>query len=78
MGMLDEEKSGSKKEKALRRKPKGLASSPRPKPRPADIDWDANKDKNDARPKGNNTLLHPPSNTAHLKQKLCKRIIQQT
>jgi hypothetical protein len=48
MGMLDEEKSGSKKEKATQ-KPKGLASSPRPKPRPADIDWDANKDKTDAR-----------------------------
>jgi LysM repeat protein len=58
MGMLDEEKSGSKKEKATQ-KPKGLASSPRPKPRPADIDWDANKDKNDPTPKGNNNTATP-------------------
>ena len=58
MGMLDEERSGSKKEKATQ-KPKGLASSPRPKPRPADIDWDANKDKNDPTPKGNNNTAAP-------------------
>jgi hypothetical protein len=58
MGMLDEERSGSKKEKATQ-KPKGLASSPRPKPRPADIDWDANKDKNDPTPKGNNNTATP-------------------
>jgi LysM repeat protein len=60
MGMLDEEKSGSKKEKALpTKKTAAPASSPRPKPRPADIDWDANKDKTDAR-----TYTRPASNTA--------------
>jgi hypothetical protein len=52
MGMLDEERSGSKKEKKA-------ASSPRPKPRPTTIDWSANKDKTDAR-----TYTRPASNTA--------------
>jgi LysM repeat protein len=51
MGMLDEERSGSKKEKKA-------ASSPRPKPRPTTIDWSANKDKTDAR-----TYTRPASNT---------------
>ena len=51
MGMLDEERSGSKKEKAT-------ASSPRPKPRPTTIDWSANKNKTDAR-----TYTRPASNT---------------
>jgi LysM repeat protein len=54
MGMLDEERSGSKKEKATQKKAtqkktNAPASSPRPKPRPANIDWDANKNKTDAR-----------------------------
>jgi LysM repeat protein len=52
MGMLDEERSGSKKEKKA-------ASSPRPKPRPTTINWDANKNKTDAR-----TYTRPASNTA--------------
>ena len=59
MGMLDEERSGSKKEKATQEKPKAPASSPRPKPRPTTIDWSANKDKTDAR-----TYTRPASNTA--------------
>jgi hypothetical protein len=54
MGMLDEERSGSKKEKAIKekatqKKTNAPASSPRPKPRPTTIDWDANKNKTDAR-----------------------------
>jgi hypothetical protein len=60
MGMLDEERSGSKKEKALpTKKTAAPASSPRPKPRPADIDWDANKNKNDPTPRGNNNTAAP-------------------
>jgi LysM repeat protein len=60
MGMLDEERSGSKKEKALpTKKTAAPASSPRPKPRPADIDWDANKNKNDPTPRGNNNTATP-------------------
>jgi LysM repeat protein len=64
MGMLDEERSGSKKEKATKekatqKKTNAPASSPRPKPRPTTIDWSANKDKNDPR-----TYTRPASNTA--------------
>jgi LysM repeat protein len=63
MGMLDEERSGSKKEKAIKekatqKKTTAPASSPRPKPRPTTIDWSANKDKTDAR-----TYTRPASNT---------------